>query len=389
VNAYGPLIPEVSALDAAARARYQRHTVIPEIGPEGQSRLAAAKVLCIGAGGLGSPVLLYLAAAGIGTIGIADNDIVDLSNLQRQIIHGEGDVGSPKTVSARKAIMEVNSSVNVITHSEGLTRKNALEIISRYDVVVDATDNFATRYLINDACVLLSKPCVWGSIYRFDGQASVFWSTHGPCYRCLHSAPPAKELAPNCAVGGVFGALCGTIGSIQATEVIKLITGIGQPMVGKVLLYDALTSTYDTIALHKDPTCVLCSPTAPQKELLEDYDDFCSVSLFEKNEFEIPVITPDKLQLMMASGASFQLVDVREPGEWDEGIIEGAACVPQGEFFGGTAIANLSRELPIVLYCHSGYRSANCAAALVNAGFTDVASLDGGIEAWALYSTNV
>ena len=363
--------------------------MIPEIGAEGQMRLANAKVLCIGAGGLGSPVLLYLAAAGVGTIGIADHDIVDLSNLQRQVMHGEADVGSPKTVSARAAILEINSTVKVVTHSQGITRKNALELIAGYDLVIDATDNFATRYLINDACVLLGKPCIWGSIYRFDGQASVFWSEHGPCYRCLHPEPPAKELAPNCAVGGVFGALCGTIGSLQSTEAIKLITGIGEPMVGKVLLYNALDNSFDTIPLRKDPSCVICSERPTQTELLDDYESFCSVSLFEYNEFDIPVVTAEKLDQMQKSGAVFQLIDVREPGEWDEGFIEGAALIPQGEFYGGTALAAISREAPVVLYCHSGYRSANCAAALLNAGFKDVASLDGGIEAWALYSTNV
>lgn len=389
MNSFEALVALGEPLNDEAKARYRRHTVIPEIGIEGQMRLANAKVLCIGAGGLGSPVLLYLAAAGVGTIGIADHDIVDVSNLQRQVMHGEGNVGSPKTVSARAAILEINSSIKVITHSQGITRKNALELIAEYDLVIDATDNFATRYLINDACVLLGKPCVWGSIYRFDGQASVFWSKHGPCYRCMHPEPPAKELAPNCAVGGVFGALCGVIGSIQSTEAIKLITGIGQPMVGKVLLYNALENSYDTITLKKDPSCVICSENPVQTELMADYESFCSVSLFEYNEFDIPVVTPEKLDQIQKSGAVFQLIDVREPSEWDEGFIPGAALVPQGEFYGGTAIAALSPEVPIVLYCHSGYRSANCAAALLNAGFKDVASLDGGIEAWALYSTNV
>ena len=382
MNSFGPLIQQGIALDEAAKARYRRHTVIPEIGLTGQERLLNAKVLCIGAGGLGSPVLLYLAAAGVGTLGIVDHDKVDASNLQRQIIHGENDIGTLKTHSSRQAVAEINSSVNVITHNEGLTRENALEIISSYDVVVDATDNFATRYLINDACVLANKPCVWGSIYRFDGQASVFWSQHGPCYRCLHPEPPAKELAPNCAVGGVFGVLCGTIGSVQATEVIKLITGIGQPMVGEVLLYNALDTTYDKITLKKDPSCSLCGDNPSQTQLMDDYEAFCSVSLFENNEFDIPVVTADKLKQMIESGAAFQLVDVREQSEWDEGFIDGAVFLPQGEFYGGSAVAHISREIPIVLYCHSGYRSANCAAALISAGFDQVASLDGGIEAW-------
>ena len=382
MNSFGPLIQHGAALDDAAKARYRRHTVIPEIGVVGQERLGNAKVLCIGAGGLGSPVLMYLAAAGVGTLGIIDHDVVDASNLQRQIIHGENDIGTLKTESARSSIAEINSSIKVILHSGALNRDNALEIISGYDVVVDATDNFATRYLINDACVITNKPCVWGSIYRFDGQASVFWAEHGPCYRCLHPEPPAKELAPNCAVGGVFGVLCGSIGSIQATEVIKIITGIGQPMVGEVLLYNALDATYDKITLKKDPHCQLCGENPTQIGLMEDYDAFCSVSLFESNEFDIPVVTVEKLKQMFNSGAAFQLVDVREPSEWDEGFIDGAVFLPQGEFYSGTAVANLSRDLPIVLYCHSGYRSANCAAALISAGFAQVASLDGGIEAW-------
>jgi adenylyltransferase/sulfurtransferase len=261
---------------------------------------------------------MYLAAAGVGTLGIIDHDVVDASNLQRQIIHGENDIGTLKTESARSSIAEINSSIKVILHSGALNRDNALEIISGYDVVVDATDNFATRYLINDACVIANKPCVWGSIYRFDGQASVFWAEHGPCYRCLHPEPPAKELAPNCAVGGVFGVLCGSIGSIQATEVIKIITGIGQSMVGEVLLYNALDATYDKITLKKDPHCQLCGENPTQIGLMEDYDAFCSVSLFESNEFDIPVVTVEKLKQMFNSGAAFQLVDVPEQSEWDE-----------------------------------------------------------------------
>lgn len=377
-----PLVEEVSEFSSELKSRYARHIVIPSIGLSGQKRLANAKVLCIGAGGLGSPVLLYLAAAGVGTLGIVDFDLVDDSNLHRQIIHGEGDIGTPKTESARKHIHEINSAVKVNIYGDGINRNNALEIISGYDVVVDATDNFATRYLINDACVLLKKPCVWGSIYRFDGQASVFWSTIGPCYRCLHPEPPAKELAPNCAVGGVFGVLCATIGSVQATETIKLITGVGEVMVGELLIYDALCSTFEKITLKKDPTCPVCSAHPTQRELLEDYDEFCSVSLFERNEFDVPLITADGLQELIGSGANFQLIDVREPDEWEQGIIEPAVLLSQGEFFSGAAVNKLSKESPVILYCRSGHRSANCAVALSQAGFTDVASLDGGIIAW-------
>ncbi len=377
-----PLVDEVSHFPSELKARYARHVVIPGIGLSGQKRLANAKVLCIGAGGLGSPVLLYLAAAGVGTLGIVDFDLVDESNLQRQIIHGEGDIGTPKTQSARARIHEINSAVKVNIYDEGITRDNALKIISDYDVVIDATDNFATRYLINDACVLLKKPCVWGSIYRFDGQASVFFSTVGPCYRCLHPEPPAKELAPNCAVGGVFGVLCATIGSVQGTEAIKLITGVGEVMVGELLIYNALESSFEKITLKKDPTCPICSANPTQRELMEDYDTFCSVSLFEKNEFDVPLITASGLQELIASGANFQLVDVREPDEWEEGVIDPAILLSQGEFYSGAAVNQLSLESPVILYCRSGQRSANCAVALTKAGFTDVASLDGGMTAW-------
>jgi len=377
-----PLVDEVSEFSSALKVRYARHVVIPGIGLSGQKRLANAKVLCIGAGGLGSPVLLYLAAAGVGTLGIVDHDLVDESNLQRQIIHGEADIGSPKTRSAKERIHEINSAVKINIYSQGINRENALEIISDYDVVVDATDNFATRYLINDACVLLKKPCVWGSIYRFDGQASVFFSTVGPCYRCLHPEPPAKELAPNCAVGGVFGVLCATIGSVQATETIKLITGVGEVMVGELLIYDALDSSFEKITLKKDPTCPICSTNPTQTGLMDDYDAFCSVSLFEKNEFDVPLISASGLQELLASGTNFQLVDVREPDEWEEGIINPALLLPQGEFYSGAAVTQLSQENPIILYCKSGQRSANCAVALTKAGFKDVASLDGGMIAW-------
>jgi len=377
-----PLVDEVSEFSSVLKVRYARHVVIPGIGLSGQKRLANAKVLCIGAGGLGSPVLLYLAAAGVGTLGIVDHDLVDESNLQRQIIHGEADIGSPKTRSAKERIHEINSAVKINIYSQGINRENALEIISDYDVVVDATDNFATRYLINDACVLLKKPCVWGSIYRFDGQASVFFSTVGPCYRCLHPEPPAKELAPNCAVGGVFGVLCATIGSVQATETIKLITGVGEVMVGELLIYDALDSSFEKITLKKDPTCPICSTNPTQTGLMDDYDAFCSVSLFEKNEFDVPLISASGLQELLASGTNFQLVDVREPDEWEEGIINPALLLPQGEFYSGAAVTQLSQENPIILYCKSGQRSANCAVALTKAGFKDVASLDGGMIAW-------
>jgi adenylyltransferase/sulfurtransferase len=378
-----PLVNPGPALTEEQRRRFARHTVLPGIGVEGQQRLLNAKVLCVGAGGLGSPVLMYLAAAGVGTIGIVDFDRVDASNLQRQIIHGASDIGRLKTESARESILEINPQARVIIHPNGLTRDNVMEIFAEYDVIVDGTDNFATRYLINDACVFLGKPCVWGSIYRFDGQASVFYSDHGPCYRCLYPEPPAKELAPNCAVGGVFGALCGAIGSLQATEVIKLITGAGEVLIGELLIYDALKCDYEKILLKKDPECSLCGEAPTQSHLLENYEEFCAVSLFENVEgWEIPILSAQSLSSMITSGSEFLLIDVREPSEWDEGRIDGAILIPQGEFFGGTATANISRDLPVVLYCQHGIRSASCAGVLIQAGFTHVASLDGGISSW-------
>jgi adenylyltransferase/sulfurtransferase len=378
-----PLVDPGMLLTEEQYERFARHTVLPGIGVEGQQRLVNAKVLCVGAGGLGSPVLMYLAAAGVGTLGIVDFDRVDASNLQRQIIHGVRDIGRLKTESAKESILETYPQARVILHSDALTRENVMEIFSDYDVIVDGTDNFATRYLINDACVFLSKPCVWGSIYRFDGQATVFYADHGPCYRCLYPEPPAKELAPNCSIGGVFGALCGTIGAIQATEVIKLITGVGEVLIGELLIYDALKVDYEKILLSKDPDCSLCGDHPTQNHLLEDYDEFCAVSLFENIQgWEIPIISAQSLSSMIASSNEFLLVDVREPAEWDEGRIEGAILIPQGEFFGGTATANIARDLPVVLYCQHGIRSASCAGALIQAGFNDVASLDGGIESW-------
>ena len=371
------------------RHRYGRHLVLPGIGEAGQLRLKSAKVLCIGAGGLGSPVLLYLAAAGVGTIGIVDFDSVDLSNLQRQIIHGEGDVGSLKTESARASINKINSAIDVVLHQDGLTRENALQIIESYDLVIDATDNFATRYLINDACFLAKRPCIWGSVYRFDGQVSVFCAPAGPCYRCLHPEPPAKELAPNCATGGVFGSLCGTIGSLQATEVIKLITGVGNPLIGRVLTYDALSAESEVISLNPNPECTLCGENATQSELLPDYESFCSLSLFTHKAGATPEISVHDLAAMRSSAAQFQLIDVREVEEWNQGYIDGASLIPQGEIFDGSSIERISRELPIVLYCRSGVRSLHCADALFQAGFSEVVSLAGGIQAWDLYSQHV
>lgn len=378
-----PLVDTHGSLTADERSRYLRQTVIPEIGLQGQERIRGAKVLAIGAGGLGSPVLMYLAAAGVGTLGIIDFDQVELSNLQRQVIHGESDIGRLKTESAREAIGKINSLVNVIEHKTAVNRDNVLEIISGYDIVIDATDNFATRYLINDACVLLNKPCIWGSIFRFDGQVSTFWSTHGPCYRCLHPEPPAKELAPNCAIGGVFGVLCATIGSLQATEAIKLITGAGEVLIGTILVYNALSSSFDSVPLNKNPQCPICSVAPTQTELLDDYEAFCSVSLFDKSSDEmVKEISVEDLRALQNSGTSIDLIDVREENEWAEGHINGARLIPQGRFFTGEALSEVAKDSDIVLYCRSGRRSMDVAKVLIDAGYPRVVNIMGGILAW-------
>ena len=269
-----PLVEPAEALTVDEVRRYSRHLIIPDVGMTGQKRLKNAKVLVVGAGGLGSPALLYLAAAGVGTLGIIDFDVVDESNLQRQIIHGQSDIGRPKAESARDSIREINPNVNVILHETALDNDNALEIFSQYDLIVDGTDNFATRYLVNDACVLLGKPYVWGSIYRFDGQASVFWAEHGPCYRCLYPEPPPPGMVPSCAEGGVLGVLCGSIGSIQVTEAIKLLTGVGESLAGRLMIYDALEMSYRTVRVRKDPECPICGKNPSITELI-DYDAFC------------------------------------------------------------------------------------------------------------------
>jgi len=253
-----PLVEPAADLSVDEVRRYSRHLIIPDVAMAGQQRLKAAKVLCVGAGGLGSPALMYLAAAGVGTLGIVDYDTVDESNLQRQIIHGQSDVGRPKVESARDSVREINPLIDVVLHAEALDPANAMDILSRYDLIVDGSDNFATRYLVNDACVLLGKPHVWGSVYRFDGQASVFWAAHGPCYRCLHPEPPPLGTVPSCAEGGVLGVLCASIGAIQATEAIKLITGIGEPLLGRLIVHDALEMEFRTITVRRDPNCAVC-----------------------------------------------------------------------------------------------------------------------------------
>src|SRR6202161_2494567 len=305
-----PLVEPAEELTVDEVRRYSRHLIIPDVGMTGQKRLKNAKVLCVGAGGLGSPALLYLAAAGVGTLGVVDFDVVDESNLQRQVIPGQSDMGRSKAESARDSIREINPYVNVIVHKERLDSDNAMQIFADYDLIVDGTDNFATRYLVNDACVLLGKPYVWGSIYRFDGQASVVWAEHGPCYRCLYPEPPPPGMVPSCAEGGVLGVLCASIGSIQVNEAIKVITGIGEPIVGRLMIYDALEMTYRSVKVRKDPECPLCGKNPTITELI-DYEAFCGpVSEAAAEAAAGSTITASELAEMQRRGDDFLLVDV-------------------------------------------------------------------------------
>jgi adenylyltransferase/sulfurtransferase len=378
-----PLVEPAAELSTDEIRRYSRHLIIPDVGVAGQKRLKNARVLCVGAGGLGSPALMYLAAAGVGTLGIVDFDTVDESNLQRQIIHGQSDIGRSKAESAAASIREINPYVNVVLHDTSLDRDNVMEIFGQYDLIVDGTDNFATRYLVNDAAVLLGKPYVWGSIYRFDGQASVFWAEHGPCYRCLYPEPPPPGMVPSCAEGGVLGVLCASIGSIQVTEAIKLLAGIGEPLVGRLTVYDALEMVYRTITVRKDPDCVLCGPNATQTELLEDYEEFCGAISAEAQAAAIDsTITATELAEWRAAGKDFLLVDVREPAEYEIVKIPDSVLIPKGEIISGEALASLPQDRQIVLHCRSGVRSAEALAALKDAGFRDAVHLQGGVLAW-------
>jgi adenylyltransferase/sulfurtransferase len=343
-----------------------------------------AKVLCVGAGGLGSPALMYLAAAGVGTLGIVEFDTVDESNLQRQIIHGQRDIGKSKAISAKEKIAEINPNVKVIVHELRLDTDNVMEIFSQYDLIVDGTDNFATRYLVNDACVLLKKPYVWGSIYRFDGQASVFWAEYGPCYRCLYPEPPPPGMVPSCAEGGVLGVLCASIGSIQTTEAIKLIAGIGEPLIGQLMIYDALEMSYRKIKVRKDPKCPLCGDKPTQTELLPDYEAFCGV-LSDAAEVAVKdsTISVTELKSKIDNKENFLLIDVREPSEFEIVKIPGAVLIPKQGFLDGSALAGLPQDKPIILHCKSGVRSAECLAILKSAGFADATHVSGGVVAWA------
>jgi molybdopterin/thiamine biosynthesis adenylyltransferase/rhodanese-related sulfurtransferase len=377
-----PLVEPAAELTVDEVRRYSRHLIIPDVGMKGQKRLKNAKVLCVGAGGLGSPALLYLAAAGVGTLGVIDFDVVDESNLQRQIIHGQSDVGRPKALSARDSIKEVNPYVNVVVHAEALTNDNVMEIFAGYDLIVDGTDNFATRYMVNDACVLLGKPYVWGSIYRFDGQASVFWAEYGPCYRCLYPEPPPPGMVPSCAEGGVLGVLCASIGSIQVNEAIKLLTGIGEPLVGRLMIYDALEMTYRNLNIKKDPDCPICGKNPTITELI-DYDAFCGVVSADAQEAAAgSTITAAELKAMLDSKDDIFLIDVREPNEYEIVSIPGSVLIPKDKFLNGSALERLPQDRRIVLHCKSGARSAECLAVVKNAGFSDAVHLGGGVLSW-------
>ena len=379
-----PLVAPGRPLTVDEVRRYSRHLIIPDVAMAGQQRLMNAKVLCVGAGGLGSPALMYLAAAGVGTLGIVEFDTVDESNLQRQIIHGQSDIGKSKAQSAKEKVAEINPYVNVILHETRLDVSNVMEIFSQYDLIVDGTDNFATRYLVNDACVLLKKPYVWGSIYRFDGQASVFWAEYGPCYRCLYPEPPPPGMVPSCAEGGVLGVLCASIGSIQVTEAIKLLTGIGEPLVGSLMVYDALEMSYRKVKIRKDPNCPICSKAPTQTELLPDYEAFCGVlSDAASDAVAGSTITVQELKNKMDHHENFYLIDVREPSEFEIVRIPGSHLIPKQGFLDGSALANLPQDKPIILHCKSGVRSAECLAVLKGAGFADASHVFGGVVAWA------
>ena len=374
---FPPLVEPAAELTSDEVARYSRHLVIPDLGVDGQRRLKNARVLVIGAGGLGAPALLYLAAAGVGTIGIVDDDVVEESNLQRQIIHGVADVGRSKARSARDSIAEINPLVRARLHEVRLDRNNAVELFEQYDLILDGTDNFATRYLVNDAAVLAHKPYVWGSIYRFEGQVSVFWE-HAPDgrglnYRDLYPEAPPPGLVPSCAEGGVLGVLCASIASVMGTEAIKLITGLGEPLLGRLMMYDALAMSYRTIAIRKDPA-------APPVTELVDYDEFCGVAAEAATD---AAITPGELRDLLAAGNKIVLIDVREPAEWDINHIEGARLIPSSSIDSGAGLAGLPRDRRPVLYCKTGVRSAAALTAFREAGFADAVHLQGGIVAWA------
>jgi molybdopterin/thiamine biosynthesis adenylyltransferase/rhodanese-related sulfurtransferase len=376
-----PLVEPARELSRDEVARYSRHLIIPDLGVDGQKRLKNARVLVIGAGGLGAPTLLYLAAAGVGTIGIVDFDVVDESNLQRQIIHGVADVGRSKAQSARDSIVAINPLVQVRLHEFRLDTSNAVDLFNQYDLIIDGTDNFATRYLVNDAAVLAGKPYVWGSIYRFEGQVSVFWEDapdgRGLNYRDLYPEPPPPGMVPSCAEGGVLGMICASIASVMGTEAIKLITGIGEPLLGRLMIYDALEMSYRTITIRKDPA-------TPKITELIDYEEFCGVVSEDAAAATTgSTITPGELRELLDSGKKLALIDVREPVEWDIVHIDGAQLIPQSLINSGEGLAQLPQDRMPVLYCKTGVRSAEALATVKKAGFSDAVHLQGGIVAWA------
>jgi adenylyltransferase/sulfurtransferase len=355
-------------LTESERERYARHLVLPEIGEQGQQKLKNAAVLIIGAGGLGSPSSMYLAAAGVGRIGLADFDKVDITNLHRQILYGTSQVGQPKLSAAMARLHDLNPEIAIEAHEAAITSDNALEIFRAYDIIVDGTDNFATRYLVNDACVLTGKPNVYGSIFRFDGQASVFYAREGPCYRCLYPEPPPPNVVPSCAEGGVLGVLPGVIGTIQAIEAIKLITGVGEPLIGRLLLFDALRMEFRRLKLKKDPNCAICGEN-PTISALIDYEGFC-------NPVDVAAISPAELSTMNDP----LLIDVREPYEFKQGHLEGAWLIPLGQL--ERHMDAIPRDRDLVLYCHMGQRSEHALEMLRAAGFRRAKHLKGGFAAW-------
>jgi sulfur-carrier protein adenylyltransferase/sulfurtransferase len=384
-----PLVEPADELTIDEVRRYSRHLIIPDVGMTGQKRLKNAKVLVIGAGGLGSPALLYLAAAGVGTLGIAEFDEVDESNLQRQIIHGQSDIGKSKAQSAKESIAEANPYVNVVLHEERLDNDNVLQVFEGYDLIVDGTDNFATRYMVNDAAYFLGIPYVWGSIYRFDGQASVFAPTlaeDAPCYRCLYPEPPPPGMVPSCAEGGVLGVLCASVGAIQVTEAIKLLTGIGDPLVGQLMIYDALEMEYRKLRVRKDPDCALCGEH-PTVTGLIDYETFCGAVSEEAADAAVgSTISVIQLEHMLKERAEgtrdFVLVDVREPNEYEINKIPGSILIPKGEFLNGNALEQLPPDKQIVMHCKTGVRSAETLAIVKGAGYADAVHVGGGVAAW-------